>query len=130
MMMRGELGEPEDEDDRLQRMLTGVALYPVQSIPFVRDVASATLGDFGYNISPLQSIIEQGTRTLPEVVTRGFTDEELTKGQVKGSTKFIGAVLGIPGMNQMWATGEHLSEVIEDGEEFTLHELLFGPERE
>lgn len=130
MMMRGELGEPEDEDDRLQTMLTKVALYPIQSIPFVRDVASAVTGEFGYNISPLQSIIEQGTRTLPEIIERGFTDDEITKGQIKGSTKFIGAAIGIPGVNQLWATGEHLYEVIEEGEEFTVRELLFGPDRE
>jgi len=129
MIMRGELGEPEDEDDRLQKMLTQVAMYPVQSIPFVRDIASATTGQFGYNISPLQSIIEQGTRTLPELITRGFTDEEITKGQIKGATKFIGATLGIPGMNQAWATGEHLFDVLEEGEEFTTHQLLFGPKR-
>lgn len=130
MMMRGQLGEPEGEDDRLQRMLTGVAMYPIQSIPFIRDIASAAAGEFGYNISPLQSIIEQGTRTLPELITRGFTDDEITKGQVKGATKFIGATLGIPGMNQAWATGEHLYDVIEEGEEFTTRELLFGPDRE
>jgi hypothetical protein len=129
MMMRGELGEPEDEDDRLQSMLTKVAMFPVQSIPFVRDVASATTGEFGYNISPLASVIEQGTRTIPQIVTRGFTDEEITKGQVKGATKFIGAATGIPGVNQAWATGEHLYDVIEEGEEFTVHQLLFGPER-
>lgn len=130
MMMRGELGEPEDDEDtRLQKMLTGVAMFPIQSIPFIRDIASATTGEFGYNISPLQSIIEQGTKTIPELITRGFTDEEITKGQVKGATKFIGATLGIPGMNQAWATGEHLYDVIEEGEEFTTHELLFGPRR-
>jgi hypothetical protein len=131
MMMRGELGEPEDdEDDRLQTMLTKTALFPVQSIPFIRDVASAVTGEFGYNISPLQMIIEQGTRTIPEIVTRGFTDDEITKGQVKGATKFIGAAVGVPGMNQMWATGEHMYDVIEEGEDLTMRELLFGPDRE
>jgi len=130
MIMRGELGEPDDEDDRLQKMLTKVALFPVQSIPFIRDIASATTGEFGYNISPLASIIEQGTRTIPEIVTRGFTDDEITKGQVKGATKFLGATVGIPGVNQAWATGEHLFDVIEEGEELTVHQFLFGPKRE
>jgi predicted nucleotidyltransferase len=131
MMMRGELGEPDegDDDERLQKMLTGVAMFPVQSIPFIRDIATATTGEFGYNISPLQSVIEQGTSTIPELIKRGFTDEEITKGQVKGATKFIGATLGIPGVNQAWATGEHLYDVIEEGEELTLHQTLFGPER-
>jgi len=132
MLMRGELAEPEpdDEDERLEQMLTNVALYPVQSIPFIRDIASATLGEFGYNATPVASVMEKGLEGLSEVVERGFTDDEITKGQIKGTTKFVGAIAGIPGINQMWATGEHLFEVIEEGEELTLHQLLFGPERE
>jgi hypothetical protein len=131
MLMRGDLGEPDDneDDERLQKMLTGVATYPLQSVPFLRDVVSASTGEYGYNISPLASVIEQGTRTIPEILERGFTDDEITKGQVKGASKFIGAAAGIPGVNQAWATGEHLFEVLEEGEEFTIHQALFGPDR-
>ena len=128
MLMRGEFSEDDEDDEtNLQKMLTGVAMYPVQSIPFVRDVANAVTGDFGYNISPLQSVIEQGTQTIPELIKRGFTDEEITKGQVKGASKFAGAAFGIPGTAQAWATGEHLYNVVVDGEDLTLHETLFGP---
>lgn len=130
MMMRGEFDkEDETEEEKLQRMLTAVAMYPVQSVPFVRDIANAVTGDFGYNISPMQSIIEQGTRTIPQLVEAGFTDEEITKGQAKGATKFVGAALGVPGTAQAWATGEHLYDVVAEGEELTMHQLLFGPER-
>jgi hypothetical protein len=130
MMMRGEFSkEDEDEEEKLQRMLTAVAMYPVQSVPFVRDIANAVTGDFGYNISPMQSIVEQGTRTIPQLVEAGFTDEEVTKSQVKGATKFIGAAAGVPGTAQAWATGEHLYDVVVEGEELTMHQLLFGPER-
>lgn len=130
MMMRGELGEPDDDEDaRLQTMLMKVGTFPLQSVPFVRDIANASFGEYGYNITPLQAIIEQGTQTIPTIVKRGFTDEEITKGQIKGATKFIGAATGVPGVSQMWATGEHLYDVLEEGEEFTTHQLLFGPER-
>jgi len=130
MLLRGEFAKEDDDEETItQKMLIATALYPVQSIPFVRDVANAVTSDFGYNISPLQAILEQGTRSIPEVVKRGFTDEEITKGQVKGATKFIGAALGIPGTGQAWATGEHLHQVIVEGEELTLHQFLFGPER-
>ena len=131
MLMRGELGDEDDEpEEQLQKMLTKTALYPVASVPFVRDIASATTGEFGYNISPVASLIEQGTRAIPEVIERGFTDEEITKGQAKGATKFAGAAFGIPGTGQAWATGEHLYDVLERGEELTMQELLFGPERD
>ncbi|MCP4980852.1 MAG: hypothetical protein GY935_10210, partial [Gammaproteobacteria bacterium] len=130
MMMRGEFsGEEDDDETNLQKMLTGVSLYPVQSVPFVRDVVNAATGDFGYNISPIQAIIESGTRTLPQIVSKGFTDEEITKSQAKGASKFAGAVLGIPGTGQAWLTGEHLYDVLQQGEELTAHQLLFGPER-
>lgn len=130
MMMRGEFSRDDDDEESIaQTMLTKVAMYPVQSVPFVRDIANAVTGDFGYNISPMQSIIEQGTRTIPQLVERGFTDEEVTKAQVKGATKFIGAAAGIPGTGQAWATGEHIYDVVVEGEELTLHQLLFGPER-
>lgn len=131
MMMRGEFATDDDDDETMtQKMLTSVAMYPIQSVPFVRDVANAVTGDFGYNISPLQSVIEQGTRTIPTIIERGFTDEEITKSQVKGASKFIGAAAGVPGTTQAWATGEHLYDVVVEGEELTTHQLLFGPKRD
>lgn len=131
MLMRGELGEPDDGDDeRLQKFLVNSALFPVQSVPFLRDIASGVIGDYGYNISPLAQLIDTGVRTIPEVVTRGFTDEEITKSQAKGATRFIGAAAGVPGVSQAWATGEHMYDVIVEGEELTMHQLLFGPKRD
>jgi len=130
MLMRGELTDEDDEpEEKLQKMLTGVALYPIQSVPFIRDVASATIGEYGYNISPVASLIEQGTRSIPGLLEGVFTDEEITKSQVKGAAKVIGAAAGVPGVNQAWATGEHLYQVMEDGEDITLQQLLFGPRR-
>lgn len=129
MLLRGELGG-EDDEDTLQDVLTKTALFPIQSIPFVRDIASGVVGDYGYNLSPLAQILETGTRAIPAVVEAGLTDEEITKGQAKGASKFIGAALGVPGTGQAWATGEHLFDVLAEGEELTLHQLLFGPKKE
>lgn len=130
MLLRGELdSDDEDEDTRLQKFLTKTALYPVASLPFVRDIASGTVGEFGYNMSPVASLVEQGTNSIPELLRRPFTDEEITKGQVKGGSKFVAAALGIPATGQIWATGEHLYQVLEDGEELTARELLFGPKK-
>ncbi len=99
-------------------------------MPFLRDIVSGVSGNFGYNISPIAQLLDTGVRTIPEIVKRGFTDEEITKGQVKGATKFVGAAVGIPGVNQAWATGEHLYDVMENGEELTFHQLLFGPKKD
>ena len=131
MLMQGDFGgdNKDDKESALQKYLIQLALYPVQSIPFVRDIASATLDKYGYNISPVAQLIEQGTRSIPKLATAPFTDKEITKSQVKGASKFIGAAVGIPGVNQMWATGEHLDRVLEDGEDLTLRELLYGPDK-
>jgi len=131
MLLRGELGgEDEEPEEQLQSMLGKVALYPVQSVPFIRDIANSVGGDFGYNMSPLASVLEQGTRSIPKLVENSFTDEEITKAQAKGATKFIGAAVGIPGVSQAWATGEHLYDVIEEGEDLTMRQLLFGPTKD
>ena len=130
MAMRGEFGGDEEPEEKLQKMLTGVALFPIASVPFVRDIASATIGEYGYNISPVAALIEQGTQAIPGLLKAALTDEEITKGQLKSSSKVAGAVIGLPGTGQAWATGEHLFEVLEEGEEFTFHQLLFGPRRD
>ncbi len=129
MLMRGELDEPEDEDERLGKFVTGVALYPINSVPFVRDVASGLLGDYGYNSSPVASVLEKGIQGAKQIGERAFTDEEITKSAIKNASKVVAAAAGIPGINQVWATGEHLYDVIEEGEDLTVRELLFGPDR-
>jgi hypothetical protein len=129
MLMRGELGDG-DEDEEFQKFLTKTALYPIASVPFVRDIASGVIGEFGYNMSPVASLVEQGTNAIPELIRRPFTDDEITKGQAKGGSKFIAAAAGIPATGQAWATGEHLYEVMANGEDFTTREFLFGPKRE
>jgi len=129
MLMRGELAEPDDEDERLNKFLTQVALYPLTSIPFVRDAASGLLGDYGYNSSPVASVIEKGIQGYKQIGERMFTDEEITKSAKKNASKLTGVMLAVPGISQAWASGEHLYDVIEEGEEFTVRELLFGPTR-
>jgi hypothetical protein len=131
MIMRGEFGgEDETEEEQLQKFLLNTALFPVQSIPVIRSIASGITGSFGYNSSPVLQLLKSGVETIPDVVERGFTDDEITKGQIKGATKFVGAAVGVPGVNQAWATGEHLYDVMENGEELTMHQLLFGPKRD
>jgi hypothetical protein len=130
MLMRGEFEEPDDDDDRLSKFATQVALYPTTSIPFVRDVAGGLIGDYGYNSSPVAAMLERGIQGSKQIGERAFTDDEVTKAEIKNTSKLAAAAAGIPGVNQAWATGEHLYDVIENGEELTLRELTFGPDRE
>ena len=130
MMMRGEFAkEDEEPEELLQKTLTKIALYPIASVPFVRDVVNGVAGGYGYNASPVTSIVEQGLQGLEGASKAVLADGELTKGQIKSISKLAGATVGLPGTGQAWATGEHLFDVFAEGEEFTTHQLLFGPER-
>ncbi len=129
MALRGELFDEDEEEFDVQKMLTNIVLFPIQTVPLLRDAASGVAGDFGYNITPVASVIEKGLAGIRQIAIRGITDAEITKSQIKNASKLIGAGLGVPGMNQVWSTGEHLFDVIENGEEFTAREFLFGPNR-
>ena len=75
----------------------------------------------------LKSSFEKGIQGYKQIGERAFTDEEITKGAAKSATKLTGVLLTIPGVSQAWSTGEHLYDVIEEGEDFTVRELIFGP---
>jgi GNAT superfamily N-acetyltransferase len=128
MLMRDEV-DFEDED-LAEKTLTKLALFPIASVPFVRDVASGIGSVYGYTSSPVAANIDRGLSGIKSVANAMLSDEEIKKGAAKGATKFIGAAFGVPGVSQAWATGEHLFDVIEEGEELTLHQLLFGPKRD
>ena len=131
MMMRGEFSKEDMEDEELaQEILTKIALYPIASVPFVRDAANGLFSGYNYNASPVTSTVEKGLQGLQGAGKAVLADGELTKGQAKSISKLTGAALGVPGTAQAWATGEHLYEVMQEGEDLTLHQLLFGPERD
>lgn len=130
MALRGELfADDDDEETVAEKAMMKMALYPVASMPFIRDIASGIGSGYGYNISPIGDLMERGVKNVPALVEGALTDEEITRGQLKGSVQFMGAWFGIPGTSQIWATTEHLYQVIGEGEELTLRELTYGPER-
>lgn len=128
MLMRGEV---DDEDDEMvQKTMTKLVLYPLASVPFVRDVASGIGGDYGYNSSPVASVLEKGLQGTKSIMNGMMDDEEITKSQAKSTSQLAGAAFKIPGVSQVWATGEHIWDVVNEGEELTMHQLLFGPTKE
>ena len=130
MILEGDFSDDTDEEEQYQKALTKLALYPVQSVPFVRDMANPIASGFDYSLSPIGGILGRGIEGTTGVVEAFVTDEEITKSEAKNASKLIGAFLGIPGTSQVWKTGEHLYQVAEEGEELTLKELVKGPNRE
>lgn len=131
MALRGELFPADDEDPEAvaEKALLKMALYPVASMPFIRDIASGVGSGYGYSMSPIGDLLEKGVKNIPALAEGALTDDEITRGEVKGTVQFMGAWFGVPGVSQAWATSEHLYQVIEEGEELTLKEALYGPER-
>lgn len=128
-LLRGELDEPEGEDDRLSKLAMKAALYPVTSLPVIRDIASGLGSEYGYNTSPVSAILERGIAGAKQLKDGVLTDKEVTASAVKNTSKVVAASLGIPATGQIWKSGEHIFDVIEEGEDFTIRELLLGPDR-
>jgi hypothetical protein len=131
MILRGEV-DLEDEE-WMEDYLTRLALYPAQTVPVVRDMVNALGTDFDFNLSPIQSILAKGlesSRRLAQAIKDGEDIEAASLSTLKNFSKLIGAVVGAPGITQAWSTGEHIYDVLQEGDELTTQELLFGPERE
>ena len=129
-VIRGTLFSDDDNEElKYEELALKIVSLSVMGVPFVNAGANAATSDFGYSISPIVRQIEGVTR-IPEMIRKSLDqDEEVTKGLVKSVTKGASAVLGVPGVSQAWATGEHLAEVLVDGEELTLREVVYGPKR-
>jgi len=125
MLLRGEF-EGEDDDEIVQKTLTKIALYPVTSVPFVRDAVGALVTDYQYNFSPVASILEKGVDGYKQVWEDG---EDVSAYALKSATKLSATVAQLPGAGQLWATGEHLYDVIEEGEDLALRGLIYGPKK-
>jgi len=128
-LLRGDFGDGDDEDEQLQAMLMKIALYPTTGFPFIRDLANAT-GKYHYNFSPVTSTLTKGLEGAKSVWDATQSDEkDATMSQVKNLTKVVGIAAGVPGTSQAWATGEHLYDVMKEGEDLTLQELVYGPKK-
>ena len=124
------MNRPEARNALSPEMLVKLALFPLSSAPLHRDIANGLLSGYGYTASPVFSTLEKGLDGMAGVITGAVTDDEISKWHVKNATKLAGAWIGVPGINQAWASGEHLYDVIEEGEDFSAHSLLFGQKRD
>jgi hypothetical protein len=127
MLLRGKFGDEDDEEVIAQKLALQLALFPIQSVPFVRDLANASATDFGYTMSPVASILAKGIEGGSAISTDVWEGEDISARDIKNVTKLTGAAFGIPGTGQAWNSGEHLYNVIAEGEDLTFRELVIGP---
>ena len=112
ILMRG----PDEDEDEAEWVIRKVLLYPLMSVPLLRDVASTIDSGFDYRFSPLSTI---GEKISKAVVQTGqlIEDEEVDWGNYASNVaQTIGYTFGIAGTAQMAATGKYLWRV-QEGEE-------------
>jgi len=119
--------DDEDNDPKAQELAVKTLMYPVTGIPFVRDVASFATSDFGYSISPVQSLIEQSLNSTSGLIEAiASEDEDVTTSDVLGTLKFTGLIFKIPGTGGIKKAANETIESLVDGEEFMWNQALFG----
>ncbi|HXF44860.1 MAG TPA: hypothetical protein VNK91_01960 [Burkholderiaceae bacterium] len=120
-------GRGPGDDDEGEWWLRTILLYPTLAVPFLRDLAVGTFGEFGYQLSPLAQVGEAVTRTVQKAgkVAAGDADlEEL----VKPALRTTGYLLGLP-TGQVEITGGYLYDLAlgDDPEDLGAfaHDLLY-----
>jgi len=118
--------EPEDEDEWLYWFTMQSLLYGTTTIPFVRDIASGALGDFGYNMTPVAKFgdsIARGWKGLEDMAQ----GEDMTTAEFKAVFDALGVAFKLP-TGQAWGFGEYVARF--DDVEDPLRELLVGVDRD
>lgn len=129
--IRGDLLPEEDEDagDAALRTLAKVATLPLATLPLVRS-AGAIVGGFDYSLAPIGNILGDMGQAIAGATKLPTEDEELDEALAEDLFYAGGVLLHIPGTHQLWGTGEHIWNVMEEGEELTFRELALGPKNE
>lgn len=135
MFIKGDLDifgdDDEDEGSLLGKIAIGSAKAPIQGVPYARDVVDALVYGFDLRMSPTLQLVEDTAKAMYNVggKTFGDNDNDITAFEAKKIFTGVGVGLKIPGTLQAWASGEHIYDVLRNGEDFSMTELWRGPER-
>lgn len=116
---------PDDDEDPAAWTIRKVLLYPMMTVPVLRDVVSSIDSGFDYRFSPMASLFEK-------IGKAATSTGKLFEGKVEWDeysikvAETIGYVFGVAGTAQMSATGKYLWRVSEGEEQpDNLAELLY-----
>ena len=116
---------PGDDEDPALWTIRKVLLYPLMSVPLLRDIASMMDSGFDYKFSPIASGFDKLAKLTTSTGKMIEGDMEWQDYAFKVADT-IGYVFGVAGTAQMTATGKYLWRV-EEGDESpdNLAELIF-----
>lgn len=103
----------EDDEEKLQRMLSIIARAPFSSVPVLRDIAN-TIGTFyGYSLTPFESGVQAVLDVAGDVASGDILSNE---GAQKNAAFALGFVFGLP-TAQFYITADYLRDYAEGEEE-------------
>lgn len=116
---------PDDDEDPAAWAIRKVLLYPLMTLPVLRDVASSIDSGFDYRFSPMASLFEKIVMAV-EATGKIITDDDKEWGDYAARVAdTIGYVFGVAGTAQISSTGKYLWRVSEGEEQpDNLAELL------
>lgn len=126
-MITGRWDWDDEPEEQLKKAVTLVVAYPFQTMVGMRDLVNGIVSDYGYSMTPVGNALEMITRGSGELA-EVFTDDEFTKSDAKAMTMAAGYIFGLPA-RQIWITGEGLYDVLIEGEDMNLSEMLLTPPR-
>ena len=121
-MIAGRWNWEDDEEEQLKHGLILSAAYPFQTMVGMRDVVNGLVTDYGYSMTPVGDAIAQIGRGGKEV-TEVLGDDDFESSDAKAMTMAAGYIFGLP-TRQLWLTGEGLYNVLAEGDDINLVDLL------
>lgn len=109
---RSEPQEGEDDEEFARRSALEVLIYPLQTIPIVRDAINAYITHYDYQFTPAQAAFEAPIK-LAYAAERGDSEEVIKQGLLSA-----GYMFGLPS-RQMWITGEGATDLATGEEDFS-----------
>jgi len=123
-------GLPDDDEDdleeRAQKLALNIALYPVNSVPFARDIANGLFQGYGYDISPVAGVLGTAIRVAGR--TDDIIEGDATEANLRDLMKVIGTLAHLP-TGQLWLTGDYLYDLSQEDADLSFHEAIIAGHR-
>ena len=108
----------EDEDESLASKSGDAVISNFAGMfPVIRDMVNYKLKpEYGYNMSPVASGMEDAAQTMNALIETAFQGEDFTEADTKRAVRAAGGIFGIPS-SQLVITGDYIWDVMQGDED-------------